>query len=503
MALTPPAVTDWVADFGASNHTTSDASNLTSVRPPTFTNPSSIIVGNGSALPITSVGDSALPSPFYLNNVLVTLDIIQNLLSVRPFTTNNWCFMEFDLFDLSVKDLSTWNAIARCNSSRALHMMRLPSHPAPSSPTSAPSALVASASTWHRRLGHPGVNVLSKLSHDSSVVCSRRSHDLCHACQLGRHIRLPFVSSNSRADNNFDSVHCDLWTSPVVSVFGYKYYLVILDDHSHFVWTFPLHVKSDTFSTLSNFFAYVSTQFGCTMKVVQCDNGREFSNASTRAFFTTKGVLLWMSCPYTSPQNSKAERILRTINNMLRSLLFQASILARYWVEGLHTATYLLNRLPTKAISTTSPYFSLHGVAPSYEHLRVFGCACYPNISAKAAHKLAPQSTRCIFLGYSADHKGYRCLDLTTNNIIVSRHVVFYEVDFSFSASPCLTNNLDIFLQDDSPCAAPMPAPLPTPRVLPGFPPLAVRPRPEQRLAVRPQAQAAKPPSEQRWEVSP
>jgi hypothetical protein len=121
-------------------------------------------------------------------------------------------------------------------------MMRLPSHPAPSSNISAPSALVASTSTWHRRLGHPGVDVLSMLSHYSSVVCSMCSHDLCHTCQLGRHIHLPFISSNSYADNNFDLIHCDLWTSPVVSVSGYQYYLVILDDHSHFVWTFPLRV---------------------------------------------------------------------------------------------------------------------------------------------------------------------------------------------------------------------------------------------------------------------
>jgi hypothetical protein len=134
-----------------------------------------------------------------------------------------------------------------------------------------------------------------------------------------------------------------------------------------------------------------------------------------------------------------------------------------HFQEGLHTATYLLNRLRTKAISTTSPYFTLHGVATSYEHLRVFGCACYPNLFAKAAHKLAPRSTRCIFLRYSADHKGYRCLDLTTNNIVIFRHVVFDEVYFFFSASPRLTNDLDILLQDDSPGAASMPAPLSAP----------------------------------------
>jgi hypothetical protein len=31
-------------------------------------------------------------------------------------------------------------------------------------------------------------------------------------------------------------------------------------------------------------------------------------------------------------------------------LLIQASLPGRYWTEGLHTATYLLNHLPTKAI---------------------------------------------------------------------------------------------------------------------------------------------------------
>jgi hypothetical protein len=95
--------------------------------------------------------------------------------------------------------------------------------------------------------------VLFKLLHDSSVICSRRTHDLCHACQLDRHTHLPFVSSNSRADNNFNLIHCDMWTSPIVSISGYKYYLVILDDHNYFVRTFLLRVKSDTFSTLSFF----------------------------------------------------------------------------------------------------------------------------------------------------------------------------------------------------------------------------------------------------------
>jgi hypothetical protein len=69
-------------------------------------------------------------------------------------------------------------------------------------------------------------------------------------------------------------------------VSGSKYYLVILNDFTYYLWTFPLKLKSDTFTTLSNFFAYVATQFDSTIKTIQCDNGREFDNSSTRTFLS-------------------------------------------------------------------------------------------------------------------------------------------------------------------------------------------------------------------------
>jgi hypothetical protein len=352
-----------------------------------------------------------------------------------------------------VKDLHTRNVIARCNSSGDLYPFYPPA-------TSTSALLAAPTSIWHRRLGHPGREALSKLI-SSSVISSNKDnlHPLCHACQLGHHTRLPFGLSSSRATNNFDLIHYDLWTSPIVSVSGYKYYLVILDDCSHYIWTFPLRLKSDTFSTLANFFAYARTQFGTTIKSVQCDNGREFDNSLARTFFLSHGVTLRMSCPYTSQQNGKAERSIRTLNNILRSLLFQVSLPPVYWVEALHTATYLVNRLPTKTLASSTPHYHLYSTQPSYEHLKVFGCACYPNMSSTAPHKLAPRSSLCVFLGYSLEHKGYRCLELESNRIITSRHVVFDESFFPFadmSTSPMASSALD-FLLDDSDLTAPIP----------------------------------------------
>ncbi|KAG8047502.1 hypothetical protein GUJ93_ZPchr0008g12771 [Zizania palustris] len=57
MTLTPRAITTWDVDSGASNHMTLDSGNISMFRPPTSAIPSSIIVGNGSILPVTSVGD--------------------------------------------------------------------------------------------------------------------------------------------------------------------------------------------------------------------------------------------------------------------------------------------------------------------------------------------------------------------------------------------------------------------------------------------------------------
>ena len=69
--------------------------------------------------------------------------------------------------------------------------------------------------------------------------------------------------------------------------------------------------------------------------------------------------------------------MLRTINNLIRTLLFQAHMPPSYWVEALNMAAHLLNLLPSTAINNEIPITKLYNQTPTYEHLRVFGCLCY------------------------------------------------------------------------------------------------------------------------------
>src|SRR5438105_12760208 len=173
MSLAQPSSPAWYIDTGATAHMTSEAGMLSSLFPSAAY--SNVVVGNDSFLPITHTGHTSLSTTdqsFYLNNVLVTPTIIKNLISVRQFTLDNNCSVEFDHFGLSVKDLRTWREIIRCNSRGDLY----PFHPPP--PTAL--AITASPTVWHRRLGHLGHEAFSHLVSSSLLhhyFCRKQPSD--------------------------------------------------------------------------------------------------------------------------------------------------------------------------------------------------------------------------------------------------------------------------------------------------------------------------------------
>jgi hypothetical protein len=163
------------------------------------------------------------------------------------------------------------------------------------------------------------------------------------------------------------------------------------------------------------------------IKRLQTDGGGEFTSLAFEKYLSDNGIFHQKSCPHTSQQNGIAERKHRHIVETGLTLLAQSHLPSRYWVEAFQTGVYLINRLPSSTIKFSTPYFKLFKIEPDYASLKVFGCACYPLLRPYTKHKLEFRSKQCIFLGYSSNHKGYRCLDPNTNRIYISRNVVFDE----------------------------------------------------------------------------
>ncbi|GJV20426.1 ribonuclease H-like domain-containing protein, partial [Tanacetum coccineum] len=149
--------------------------------------------------------------------------------------------------------------------------------------------LSVSPSTWHQRLGHPDKDVSCSLKSRQYISYNKeKSSHLCHACQLGKHVRLPFTSSDSIITRSFEIMHYDIWTSPIPSSGGFKYYVLFLDHYSHYLWIYPLGTKSEVFQKLLHFCSYVNNQFKCDIAAFQCDHGGEFDNTDVPNFPVVK-----------------------------------------------------------------------------------------------------------------------------------------------------------------------------------------------------------------------
>lgn len=101
-------------------------------------------------------------------------------------------------------------------------------------------------------------------------------------------------------------------------------------------------------------------------------------------------------------------------------------------------ATYLINRMPKTILGINSPYSTLYKSVSDYKFMKVFGCACYPHLGPYNSHKFDYHFKECVFLGYSSNHKGYKCLS-SDRCIYISKDVIFNEMKshyFSIFNSP-------------------------------------------------------------------
>lgn len=204
-------------------------------------------------------------------------------------------------------------------------------------------------------------------------------------------------------------LHSDLsgLISPT-SLGGHRYYFKITDSETLFKFVYLLRHKSETLSEMKKFKTYIENQTERKIKCLVNDNGGEYTSLAFKQFLEENGIKMMLTSPYTPQQNPVAEIGNRTTVEKACALLKTAGLPSEFWGEAVATAVYLENITPIASRSFKSPYELRNGKAPSYQHLRVFGCLAYVHVGKeRRGGKFEDVAKRGVFLGYQEGHKNY------------------------------------------------------------------------------------------------
>ena len=420
----------WIVDSGASEHITNDFKDLSHFEKSKI--PSHVSIANGSNVPISGKGKIKIFSDSIESPALFVPSFPFKLLSVGKLTRILHCLAIFSDDNIIFQDRVTKMKIGEGFFLNGLYFIST------NSSLSKCFLLNSNASQqklWHKRLAHPSFPVLSRLFPNFCKV----AHE-CEICHLSKQTRLPFKLSHSRTTKPFELVHSDVWGPASIDSFdGYRFYVTFIDDFSRSTFVYLLKLKSEVFKCFQDFHNLIINQFSSKLETLRSDNGTEFTSKIMRQYLSDHDIIHQTSCVGTPQQNGIAERKNRDLLEKARALMLQSHVPKRFWSQGIQSAAYLINRLPSSVLDYKSPFELLKGRKIDISHLRTFGCTCFVHVQADKRDKLDPRSIKCMFLGYSSTQKGYKCYNPLTRKIFVSRDVVFHE-DKSFYQ--CTTGDL-------------------------------------------------------------
>lgn len=430
---------EWYIDSGASQHMTPfenwlDESKETSIN--------EIITANDKRLSVSRAGKVTIAlnnREVDIKNVLCVPQLTTNLLSVSQMVKNG-NRVQFDSNGCTVLD-SNNKTIINVQPVDGVYKIH-----AQNVKCLLTSNTTNSAMTWHRRLGHINYNDLCKMR--DGIVDGIKFTDggeeirSCQICMEGKQTRLPFGHSENRAENVLDLIHSDL-AGPMetLSIGGARYFLSFIDDHSRKMFIYFLKSKSEVLSKFREFKAYVEVQTERKIKAIRTDNGSEYCNNEFEYFLRKSGIHHQKSNTYTPQQNGIAERANRTLVERAKCMIFDAKLDKSYWAEAVNMATYVVNRSVNSMLKTQTPEEIWTGKKVDLKNLRIFGSPIMVHIPKEKRTKWDRKSQRMLFVGYSDDTKGYRCIEPITKKFQISRDVKFIENDNTSKVE--MAENLD------------------------------------------------------------
>lgn len=132
---------------------------------------------------------------------------------------------------------------------------------------------------------------------------------------------------------------------------------------------------------------------------------------------------------------------------MARGCLKEMKLRLKLWGDAIRHAIYLLNKLPTRALSGKTSYEAWIDKKQDIGHVRIFGCLAHMRVPRVQTSKLDDRSIKTGNLGKEPRTKAYRLYNLEKNRVCLSRGVVFEEdKGWMWNAQGRENNDVDTFI---------------------------------------------------------
>jgi len=154
--------------------------------------------------------------------------------------------------------------------------------------------------------------------------------------------------------------------------------------------------RHEALDVFKSFVEKVETKLERRVKTLRTDRGHEYLSDMFKCYCEEKGITRHLAITHTQ-QNGVAEWRNRTLLDMVKSMMAQANLPISFWGDALLTASYVLNRVPNKSVSTT-PYELWNGRKPRLDHLLPWGSAGYVHNPTHKHGNLGPRATKMIFI---------------------------------------------------------------------------------------------------------
>lgn len=424
---------EWIADSGASMHMTSHREYFREFVPENDVH--FVKIADNKTLSVEGVGRVDITVKLkdkvfirHLSNVLYVPDLKRNLFSIIAITERHFSFHCFG----AKCEVREKNGALSATGTRHGNLFYMDFQV---NLLNCTVATVNSLKLWHERFGH--VNVKSVKDTIISAVAEKLEFSdvndfFCEICILSKQTCKSHPPSSQ--ENNFkvgEKIHTDV-CGPIAisSPRGSRYFLLFKDECSGFRSVYFMQNKSEVLSIFKEFETLVFRQTGNRVKVLHSDNGTEYVSAAFKQFLKEKGIIHETSSPYIHQQNGRAEREIRSLVTVARSMLIARNIPTYLWTEAVKTASYLLNRVITSQSNGVTAYGKWFSRKPQVKHLRIFGCDAYMHVpKERQVSKYNPRSKKLLFVGYDGESKNYRLFDVSTQKIYISSDVDFNELD--------------------------------------------------------------------------